>query len=449
MGTATIEAAPRPTGADESSGVRSALFNMRTVSAVLAVALIAAGLYWLLKADDALAAMTLQTKAGSVHVLRDGKALGVDDTFSLSPGDVVSTASGSRARLRLEGERRLEMAGASEIRIIDGTRVESRTGKVLADTSDKMKIMVGDVVTSATSASFRIDNQVGSARAGVYEGTISVDGPGSAPLSVGELFQTSISGGQVLERDPYALNEDDYWDKFRLKSILNLNHDFELAKRGFAAQLGGSRPDLAYFDALANDDVSFMKPYLARKELRNADFTSDLMVGFMIATHARGSAANAFDRAYDLFFEKDATWGVVAGITLGRDTGRMHSALADLEAAYADTGVLAGSTGSEPEFKLADKAAGSAGAGGGGGSSSRSGGTTATGPGDTSGGDGGGSGGDDPNTTDPGGGGGDDPGSGGGEDPGGGDDPGGGGCDVECQVKDILPSPPPDLKPPP
>jgi hypothetical protein len=445
MGTA-IERVPSRTGAEGGSRVAGAIFNRKVLAAALVVALLAGGLYWFLAGSDALAAMTLRADSGKVEVIRGGESLSVDGSFSLEAGDVVRTASGSVASLRLEGPRRIQMLESAEIRVLAGNAIDTLEGQILADAGARLEASIGDVsVTGA--AKFRIDNLTGSARTGVYEGQVAVDGPGSEALTVPALYQTSVTGGRVFGREPYALNESDLWDSQILNRLVEIEDGLGQVKAGFATQLGGSRPDLAYFSSLTDKNVAFMNPYLAPKRLQDEGYTADLMVAFMVAIHAPGSPEQAFDKAYELFFERDGTWGIVAGIVMKNNDDRLKRFTADLEEAFLGTGVLAESTGGEPDFALpADEGSGSTSGGGSSGGTDPSGDSSSQPPSaDDPAGDGGG---DDPsdntdtdNTDNSDTDGNDNDGNDGGGDT-------GGDC-IECAVEDILPSPPPGIKPPP
>jgi uncharacterized membrane protein YgcG len=445
MGTAAERVASQP-GVAGGSRLATAIFNKKVLAGALVVALIAGALYWFLAGSEALAAMTVRADSGSVEVIRGGEAMPVDGNLSLRAGDIVSTASGSVATLRLDGPRRIEMRASTEIKVLSGTAFDSLDGRVLATSGARMEAGIGDVSVTTSSATFRIDNMT-AARTGVYEGRVAVDGPGSVALTIPALFQTSITGGRVLGREPYALNESDLWDSRILDRLVAIEDGLGQVKQGFATQLGGSRPNLAYFDSLTNKNVGFLKPYLAPKRLNDEGYTADLMVAFMVAIHSPGSPEKAFERAYELFFEHDGTWGIVAGIVMRNNDDRLKRFTADIEDAFLGTGVLAESNGGEPDFAL--PAESGSGSGGTGGSAGGSGGGGFGGGGSSSGGG-----------VPPGGGGSDQPPSGGGGDDGGGDDGSGdddnnnnGGNDsgdcIECAVEDILPSPPPAPKPPP
>jgi uncharacterized membrane protein YgcG len=443
MGTAAERVTSQP-GVAGGSRLATAIFNKKVLAAVLVVALIAGTLYWFLAGSDALAAMTVRADSGAVEVIRGGEAMPVDGNLSLRAGDIVSTASDSVATLRLDGPRRIQMLGSTQIKVLSGSAFDSLDGKVLATSGARMEASIGDVSVTTSSATFRIDNMT-AARTGVYDGRIAVDGPGSVPLTVPALFQTSITGGRVVEREPYALDESDLWDSRMLDQLVAIEDRLGQVKQGFATQLGGSRPDLAYFDSLTNKNVGFLKPYLAPKRLNDEGYTSDLMVAFMVAIHSPGSSEKAFERAYELFFEHDGTWGIVAGIVMRNNDDRLKRFTADLEDAFLGTGVLAESNGGEPDFALPAESGSGSGVGGSGGSGSGSSGAGGSSSGGGAPSSGGGS--DQPL---PSGGGGDDTDNDGGGD----DDNNNGGNDgdgdcISCAVEDILPSPPPGFKPPP
>lgn len=447
MGTA-IERVPPQAGVEGRSGLARAVFNKKVLAVALVLALVAGALYWYIAGTDALAAMSVRADRGQVSIVRDGEGLPVSSNLSLSVGDLVRTEPGAVASLRLEGSRRLQLVGASEIEIVSGTSVDSLRGKVLADAEEPMEAGIGEVSVATKSAHFRIDNMTGSARTGVYEGSVDIDAPGSSAVSVPALYQAEVTAARVFDTAPYALDEDDVWDSQILGNLFAFEDELSSVKDGFALQVGGSRPDLAYFNSLTDKNAGFIKPYLVPKRLKEGSYTADLMVGFMVATHAAEPPGAAFRDVHRLFFEQDATWGIAAGIVLDGDDARLDRTITALEDAFLGTGVVAEATGAEPDFAAATAgpeggtggAGDAGGAGGGSGSGDGSGSTTTGGGGGsgTTGGGGTGTGG-----TGDGGGGGTD--SGGGDD-GGGDDGGGGGGDcLECAVEELLPPPEPPL----
>ncbi len=294
--------------------------------------------------EDQLAEMTLKRVKGLIQVQRGEEQIEVSSETSLEPGDVVITGRDASAVLRLGGERRVQLASTTRARIIGESAIAGESGKLLADTRESIRVVIGDVEARASKAVFRIDRGLGSTRAGIYEGRVQLSAPGEDGVTVGRLHEASVAAGDLPSLpDPYTLRQDDPWDQLFLGDLLGLDSELSQQAAGFAPQLdAGDKPGLAYFSALAGGaDVSFMRPYLRRAS------PVDLVIGFIVATRAPGSLRDAFLEALDLF-EDGASWAVVAGIL----NVRPNPLLADLGKVIEGTGAVAEDGGSA-EFSIA------------------------------------------------------------------------------------------------
>ena len=410
--------------------------QQKLVAAVVAVVLLAAGLFFVLARGSSLDEMTVRVENGLVRIQRGDETIQVADPAGVRAGDVVQTAAASAATMRLEGDRHLLLGPSSQVRVTDGASIESLDGSVLADAGDRTTVMVDDTSATARRSLFRIDRPFGTARAGVYKGRLALEAPGSPVLELDRLFQATVTADQLYEDEPYDLRLDDDWDGEYLDSLVDLQRELSQYRAGYAAQLGGSLPNLDYFSSLAGTDVGFMAPLVKRQRPARPGYTVDLMVALFLAKSAPGKLEVAFERAWDLF-RQGGSWGVIAGILGLGSEKRWTPMVAELKSTIEQSVTVAGGTPESADFTLAGGDDGTIGV------DATVDGTVPVGPEDDP---------VDPPT-------GDDeapvpPPSPDVDDDDDNDDDDGGGspppCDVECQVEEILPTPPPTgLDPPP
>lgn len=361
-----------------------------------------------------------ESDAGKVQIQRGDETINVADSEPLEVGDVVSTSGQGRARIRLLGADNVFLGTNTEVRVSSTKAVAGplHTGSLVVATDGGLRVSFSDVEATSTGGTFRIDKGLASVRAGTYSGNVRIETPGEPRVSLSKLFEVQAAASDLRDPEPYHVDEGDPWDRIYLKDVIALDEELSPLTRGLQSQLGSSRPTLAYFHALAEHDVSFMKRYLSRP-------TIDLLTAFVIANHAPGALDRDFQRAFKLF-DEGADWAVTASI-LNASFKPLVAELTDIASA---TGAVAGGSGGQAVFTVAAAQAvnGASGGGpvvpppgGGGGGTGPGGGGNGTGPGD-------------------GGGGGTDPGDGGSASP----SPQDCGIDVQCQVDQIpRPSPSP------
>lgn len=326
---------------------RRTCFNMiRTLSIALTAALIAAGsAYVVFSGSNAIGEMQLRAEAGKVIVLRDGEAIQVEKDTSIQPGDFVTTDSEGAAILRLEGERRVQIAGGSRIAVTSVSSIESDAGDVLAEAGDSMKVIFGGVTASASDADFRVDLGFGSARAASYSGSVQLSSPGEARLTINRLHEATIAGADLpTSARPLRYDGSDAWDLALIKDVIDLDEDLETYGESLESQLtrGSARPSLGYFNGLAGRPVPFVAPYLNRG-------WTDLLIGFAVADNTAGSLERSFKKAFDLR-NQGGRWGVVASIMRAKP----KPLLASVQSLFVASGAVGGGRdGSQPEFTLA------------------------------------------------------------------------------------------------
>lgn len=320
-----------------------AILKVRKLGLPLVLVIFGAGACWSLAGTDELADMEINAQAGTVTILRGNETIVVrDEPVPLEVQDIVKTGKGDLAVLNLADSRQIKMQPKAQI-IIDTTRsIESERGNVLVDASEQTVVSFDGAEAAASNSRFRVDSGFGSVRVGAYDGRVSLSSPGQAPLTVRSLFQATVAAGDIGSHEPYQLNKKDAWDLDLLEEVVELEGKLDLLAKGFSRQLGRDRPDLNYFRALANQNVSFMSRYLDRKTL-------DLLIGFTVADNARSSLESAFKKAFH-YRDAGASWGITAAIMKVKP----QPVVAQLEDVILGTGVVAaGGEAEEAEFSVA------------------------------------------------------------------------------------------------
>ncbi|CAN5517402.1 hypothetical protein BH20ACT23_BH20ACT23_19340 [soil metagenome] len=315
---------------------------MRRIALALSLLLIAAAAYAFVDREEGLREMTLQRLRGSVTVVRDGRSFEVPGESGIEVGDRISTSSEGRAELRLEGQRRIELASASGVDVIGATSVNGVGGSLLgsAEDGDDLSIEFGGVSTRSHGGRFRVDLGTGSSRVGVYEGSASIASPGQTAQRVDRFFEAEVAGNdQALQARPLDIDEGDAWDQLHLNGVLLLDERITKLGNGLATQLGDVRPGLDYFSGLAGGRVDFIDGYLERERV------PDLLIGFTIARNTEAPLAEAFEESFS-YRDQGGRWGLIARIMSARE----HRLVAQLGRTILDTGILAADASKGPGF---------------------------------------------------------------------------------------------------
>ena len=369
---------------------------MRRIALALSLLLIVATAYAFVDRDEGLREMTLQRLRGSVTVVRDGRSIDVSGQSGIEAGDRIRTGSEGRAELRLEGQRRIELAPDSGMDVVGATSVNGVRGSLLgaAQGGDDLSIDFGGVSARSNEGRFRVDLGTGSSRLGVYEGSASIASPGETAQRVDRFFEAEVAGNdRALQARPLSIDESDAWDQLHLGGVLLLDERITKLGNGLATQLGDARPGLEYFSGLTGGRVDFIGGHLRRERV------PDLLIGFTIARNTDAPLAAAFEESFR-YRDQGGRWGLIARIMSAKE----NRLVAQLGRSILDTGILAADASEAPGFGSDSAPVGepSSGAGDPGGSTvspPSEGGTGGGGGGETPpGGDGGGGGGggDDP-----------------------------------------------------
>jgi hypothetical protein len=274
-----------------------------------------------------LSPMTVEPQGGSIDVVRDGERIEVTGRFGVEPGDEIDTG-GIGARLHLEGDRFAYLGTETTITLTDGSTLENDAGAVLMDTSDASTVVFDEVEASTTGGILRVERDRASASAAVIEGGAQVTAPGQEPEELGRLFEVSVVAGDVLDPRPYRIDDGDAWDRRYLADVVELELQLQRYADALRAQTAGQRPRSAYFSDLAEgEDVGFMRSYLESETP-----TTDLIIGFTIASVDRQPSLRASFRHAFLLREDGGQWGVVSTL-LGVESRPL---LADLERLGSD-----------------------------------------------------------------------------------------------------------------
>jgi hypothetical protein len=397
---------------------------MRRWALPLAIVLLAGAACGPLAPEQTLPEMSLKKVSGTVEIIRGGDTITVGEETDIEPDDVIRTSGrDALAKLRLEGDRLLELKGRGSTVVDSPTSVEVQSGQVLVRAEEVTRVLVDSVEASASAAQFRVDRGFGSARVSSYSGTVAVESPGQQRLDIRSFFEAAVTAGEIPQSArPYRMQPDDPWDALILQKWVSLEEELKVLSNSLTNNLGGDRPDIAYFSELAGGEAGFVRSFLDRR-------VADLLIGFTIANNSDPSLKQAFRRAFSLF-DEGATWGITSAIM----EIEPRPLLAQLGRTILGTGVAVAG-GAQTGGASFSVAAADLSASGGGIQPPASGGGT-TSPGDSPGVSGGGGG---------------NPGGG---DPGGGNPGGGGGggekpkeCqtgDVQCTIDDLTnPSPKP------
>ncbi|MGH2735665.1 MAG: FecR domain-containing protein, partial [Actinomycetota bacterium] len=193
-------------------------------AALLALALIGAAC-GLVGDQETLAEMTVTRISGTVTLVRDGTSRNVAGETDIEPGDQITTAAeGGRAELRLEGERRAELAPGSRIEVSSERGVTGLEGSVLAQprSGDRLSVDFGEARALAGNGVFRVDLGLGTSRVGVYEGAASVSVPEQEPVTVNALWQAdAAANARILSPSPLRISDQDPWDRIELGDVLD------------------------------------------------------------------------------------------------------------------------------------------------------------------------------------------------------------------------------------
>ncbi|MDQ3985331.1 MAG: hypothetical protein M3280_02380 [Actinomycetota bacterium] len=324
----------------------------KTAAVTVAVALIAGVAFWAFSRGGTLGEMMLRAEGGRVTIQRGDETIRVAGETSIEPGDVISAAADAFARLRLEGERELALSGPASLQVLGDTSIESRSGRILAEVGEPLKVMVGQAEARSAGAIFRVDRSYGASRIGVLQGRLTLDAPGEPELVLPTLFQTTVAANRLFDGKPYELNPNDLWDKQHLDALIDLERALDPLAGAFQNQLGQSLPGIDYFGEVAGVDVGFMRRHVARQSPKDHAYTVDLLVALVLAKHAPGHVDENFARAFKLL-KRGGSWGVVAGILGLRQEGQWAPMVSGLEKLILGTGAVAAGTGGEADFTLA------------------------------------------------------------------------------------------------
>jgi hypothetical protein len=152
---------------------------------------------------------------------------------------LVRTGEDGRALLELAGDRTLEMAPDTEVRLDDGgDRPTLVTGSALATGERGLAVGVDrSVEVQSTGGVYRLDQDAGSLRVGVYQGSVLIPGSGWSGTLL-PLHQAVVTSSSVPEPPrPLQVDPRDAWDVRMIGEAIDVGLGLETLQRGLRSQL--------------------------------------------------------------------------------------------------------------------------------------------------------------------------------------------------------------------
>ena len=178
---------------------------------------------------------------GTVSLLQGGETTLLEEATTIDAGVSVLTAPGGRAQVELPGERSIELAPATELRV-DDELSEVSEGSVLVRADSPLTLRAGGSDIQASDAIFRVDRSatLSSVLLATYSGEATVLGSGVPPISA--LRQADVlPGGDTLNVEALDVRRNDPWDAELLGQAIDLGLRLFEYERGLTRQLPSNR----------------------------------------------------------------------------------------------------------------------------------------------------------------------------------------------------------------
>jgi ferric-dicitrate binding protein FerR (iron transport regulator) len=226
---------------------------------LLAVGLAAWGVQRTLFAVPPGSRASVQSVSGALQRIGDGRTLPLAPGETLGEGDVVRTARGARAVLRLRDGSRLEMSERAELSVTargNDTTIRLERGSIIVEAAKRrsghLLVASSDCTVSVTGTVFSVNHGIKGSRVAVLEGQVRVAGGGDETvLSPGEQWTTSDAVGEVPLGDEIA------WSGDADRHLALLAEWGALRQKWTAVETPGVRYESRLVSLMPEDSVAF------------------------------------------------------------------------------------------------------------------------------------------------------------------------------------------------
>jgi hypothetical protein len=248
--------------------------------------------------------------SGSVSLLDGGETTLLEEATTIDAGVSIVTDPGGRAQVDLPGERSMELAPATELRVDDRIS-EVSDGSVLVRTSSPIRLRAGGSDIEASDGIFRIDAPPStSVLLATYSGAATVVGSGVPPITA--LRQAEVlPGGETLGVEALEVKRNDPWDAELLGQAIDLGLRLLEYERGLTRQLPSNREA----DAVSRVLERGFSPRAIRSTITELGNAAKTVVAAVVAQEASrldgSSAAGVLAQIVDLIGRFGANWIIV------------------------------------------------------------------------------------------------------------------------------------------
>jgi hypothetical protein len=228
-------------------------------SVLLAIGLSAWGVLRTFFAMPAGSRATVQAVSGALQRLDGGRARALAPGEALGDGDVVRTARGARAVLRLRDGSSVEMSERAELKVTarrNDTTIHLDRGSIIVEAAKRrtghLLVASSDCTVSVTGTVFSVNRGIKGSRVSVLEGRVRVTRGGDDKLLArGDQWTSSDAVGEVPLRDEIA------WSGDADRHLALLAEWKALRQKWTAVEMPGVRYESRLLSVMPEDTVAF------------------------------------------------------------------------------------------------------------------------------------------------------------------------------------------------
>jgi len=202
---------------------------------------------------------SVQSVSGALHRLDGERALALVPGEALGEGDVVRTARGARAVLRLRDGSSVEMSERAELKLTargNDTTIHLDRGSIIVEATKRrsghLLVASSDCTVSVTGTVFSVNRGIKGSRVSVLEGQVRVArGGDDTLLGRGDQWTTSDAVGEV------PLGEEIAWSADADRHLALLAEWKALRQKWTAVEMPGVRYESRLLSMMPEDTVAF------------------------------------------------------------------------------------------------------------------------------------------------------------------------------------------------